>query len=172
MTKRRGIMTDLLAFQVAFVAILLLATASDIHSLRIPNLLPALMILLFLAAWVWGFPFRDPIWSHLAHFALALAAGMALFHFRWFGGGDAKLYAAVALWFGLGDAVLLLLLTALTGALVVVVRMLFHIFRALAFDSGPPEHRRRLFERKIPYGIAIAAGGIVTLLQTYPWSPS
>ena len=161
-------MTDGSMVPIAFAALLLLAAASDVRSLRIPNLLPMLVLLLFVAAWLWGFPFRDPLWSHLTHFALALVGGMALFHFRWFGGGDAKLYAAVAIWFGLGNAILLLLLTTVTGALIVVARMFFHVLRALASNAdrsapGQPS----LFERKIPYGIAIAAGGITALFWTY-----
>lgn len=149
----------------AYAAVLLAAAVSDARRYRIPNLYPALLVLLFVAARVAVFPFDAPLWSHLVHFGVALLVGMLLFHFRWFGGGDAKLYAAVALWFGIGDAIFLLFLTSVTGAIIVMFRIIFHILRGIGGGTGGS--RQQLLARKIPYGIAIAAGGCASFAWLY-----
>lgn len=89
--------------------------------------------------------------SHLAHFGLALAGALALFGFRIWGGGDAKFYAACALWFGLDRALLFLVATAAAGVFVVV-----------ASGVSAKIQRKKAWRREIPYGVAIAAGAITT----------
>lgn len=159
-------MMDLtLVAKAAFAGILLLAAWSDARRFLIPNMYPLLLVGLSALALATGFPFIGPAWSHLAHFAIALVVGMALFHFRWFGGGDVKLYAAVALWFPLGAGWFLLMATGLGGAVIVILSMAVRLLR-LAFGSG--ERRSRFFDRRIAYGVAIAAGGIASLLWFYP----
>lgn len=151
-----------------FAAILLGAAISDAWRYRIANFYPLFVIGLFAAAWWLGFPFDATLWSHLLHFSAALLAGMLLFHFRWFGGGDAKLYAAIALWFGIGDAVFLLFTTTMSGAVILLIRILFHILRGFTGSAvEAPTGRKALLARKIPYGIAIATGGIVSLFWIY-----
>lgn len=145
---------------ITFVVILLLAALSDARRFLIPNIYPVAMILLFVAARFTGFQFGDVLWSHLIHFCIALAVGIGLFYFRWFGGGDVKLYASIALWFGISDALLLLVITTVTGAAIVIVRMIwFGANTFLGGDSGGTR-KTRLFERRIAYGIPIAVGGV------------
>lgn len=145
---------------------LLLAAISDARSFRIPNIYPAAMVALFVVALLTGFGFDEPAWQHVAHFAIALAIGMILFHFDVVGGGDAKLYAATALWFGLSDGIRLFVLTTVTGGAIVLIRMGYNLLR-IAFGSASGE-TTSIFKRKIAYGIAIAAGGIAMILITYP----
>src|SRR3546814_2063409 len=52
----------------------------------------------------------------ISHAAIALVVGMVLFGMRIVGGGDAKYYAALALWFRLGEAWRLLAFVSLAGA--------------------------------------------------------
>lgn len=158
----------LIAIKVVFVALLSLAAISDARRFLIPNLYPACLILLAIAAWFAGFPFTPPLWSHLAHFAIALVVGMALFHFGWFGGGDVKLYAAVALWFGLSNGIFLLFVTGISGAAIVVLSVLWRVLRT-AFGRGGGT-KGGLMKRRIAYGVAVAAGGIVAMLWIYPVS--
>lgn len=158
-------MTISLMIKIAFAAMLLAAAYSDARRFLIPNIYPLLVILLFIAAWLVGFEFHAPLWKHLLHFAIALAAGMLLFRFRWFGGGDAKLYAAVALWFGIGDAIPLLFITTLAGAAIVVVRVILRLFGRGAAIS-------KTSDRRIAYGVAIAIGGIAAMYHVYPLAPT
>lgn len=132
---------------------LALAAVSDVRSFRIPNLYPALLILLFLGTrLLWGFSIND--WWHLLHFAIALSLGMLLFKLGWVGGGDAKLYAAAALWFSGTSAALLIFATGMAGLVLAIVYLLRRKLRR----SDDPAQKK---ERRIPYGLAIAIGALV-----------
>lgn len=155
----------MLAIDVAYVGLLALAAFSDARRFIIPNILPLALLLLGILAWFVGFPFSGPLWSHLLHFAVALGVGMLMFHFGWFGGGDVKLYAAVAFWFDFSEGLTLLLLTSLGGVVVVLMSLLFLALRTwFGFVSTK---QGRLRDRRIAYGIAIAAGGILNFFMLY-----
>ena len=93
-----------------------------------------------------------PLWD-LAAALVVLGAGAAAFHFGVLGGGDAKLLAAGALWTGAGSVGAFLAATALAGGLL-----------ALGFLVWVAGSRMRCGDRRrvaLPYGVAIAAGGIL-----------
>lgn len=144
-------MTELLPL-VALVAMSILAAGYDAASRRIPNWLN-LVILLAGAAYLITLPSWSDALMHLAHFAVALIVAMALFAMRVWGGGDAKFYAAVAIWFSISEAHLLALGTALAGALLVVVLFAWSKIREI-----------KGWARNLPYGIAIAGGVVVAAL--------
>lgn len=156
----------MIAIKAIYVAILALAAYSDARRFIIPNLYPLFLLLLGGIAWFAGFPFVAPLWSHLLHFGIALGIGMLLFHFGWFGGGDVKLYAAVAWWFGLSNGWLLLLAVSLSGAVVVVLVVFLRLMSTLLDSADRTKGGFRT--RRIAYGLAIATGGIGSLLWTYP----
>lgn len=134
------------------VGCLIMAAMSDIRAFKISNIYPACLLLLFVASRaIWGFSPAD--WSHVLHFAIALAAGMVCFRIGWIGGGDAKLYAAAAIWFAGVNAALLIFATGLAGLLLAIV----YIMKRLA-SHNPDESKRS--ERRIPYGVAIAGGAL------------
>jgi prepilin peptidase CpaA len=155
----------LLAIDVAYVGLLAMAAFSDARRFIIPNILPLGLLLLGVVAWVVGFPFSGPLWSHILHFAVALGVGMLMFHFGWFGGGDVKLYAAVAFWFDFSEGLMLLLLTSLGGLVVVLLSLLFVTLRTWSGSASAKKGRVR--DRRIAYGIAIAAGGILNFFMLY-----
>jgi len=148
------------------VAILGLAAISDSRRFLIPNIYPLGLLLLGIIAWFVGFPFVAPLWSHLLHFAVALGVGMLLFHLGWFGGGDVKLYAAVAFWFGFSNGFSLLFVISICGVAIVALSILLRLLRT-AFGSGDRE-KGSFMKRRIAYGLAIAAGGIFSLFWVYP----
>lgn len=90
---------------------------------------------------------------HLAHGAVALGIGMALFAARMWGGGDAKYYAASALWFPLEVFFHLVWWISLTGLALVIVALLLR--KKAAASSW-------LSVSGVPYGVAIGAGTVVT----------
>ena len=145
----------------AALLVLLGAAWSDIRSFRIPNGYPMALLLLFvpLAALQIGFP---EIWWHLAHFAVALAIGMLLFAIKWVGGGDAKLYAAVAIWFPLDQAPMLAMFTGLSGLVLAIV---YFLRRKLASSDA---QKAKAKDRRIPYGVALALGAIACWLWAIP----
>jgi len=132
----------------------LLAGAFDIASRRIPNWLN-LLILLGGIGFLLTLPDMAAALRHLAHFALALAAAMLLFGLRLWGGGDAKFYAAVAVWFPLAQAPLLAGVTAFAGLGLVIV-----YFGLARLRHGPDRMR------ELPYGVAIAVGVLTIIALT------
>ncbi len=140
-------------FIAIWVAMLLAAAISDLRAYRIPNALPAILMLLFGVAQIMDSSAAVP-WSNLAHFGISLIVGMFLFSRGWIGGGDAKLYAATALWFAWNGAVTLLVFTTISGA---VLAAAFIAARLLGLRKNIPKK-----DRRIPYGVAIAIGGVVS----------
>jgi prepilin peptidase CpaA len=140
-------------FIAIWVAMLLAAAISDLRAYRIPNALPGILILLFGVAQIMDSSATVP-WSNLAHFGISLIVGMFLFSRGWIGGGDAKLYAATALWFAWNGAVTLLFFTTIAGA---VLAAAFIAARLLGLRKNIPKK-----DRRIPYGVAIAIGGVMS----------
>ena len=140
-------------FIAIWVAMLLAAAISDLRAYRIPNALPGILMLLFGVAQIMDSSATVP-WSNLAHFGISLIVGMFLFSRGWIGGGDAKLYAATALWFAWNGAVTLLFFTTIVGA---VLAAAFIAARLLGLRKNIPKK-----DRRIPYGVAIAIGGVMS----------
>lgn len=130
-------------------AALLLAAVGDWRSRIIPNRLNAVIALLALPYW-WSVGL--PLWPGVA-LQLALAAAVfglfaIAFRFGAMGGGDVKMAAAVALWLPAAGVVKLLVIMSIAGGVLTLAMLAAH---RMAKASGQPE---------IPYGIAIAFGGI------------
>lgn len=140
-------------FMIAIWILTLIAAAiSDLRSFRIPNYLPGILISLFSVKTV-IVGVDASLWENLFHFLAALIIGMGLFSRGWIGGGDAKLYAAVALWFNWTGAAALLFATSVAGVLLAIG---FVTARMLGLRKNVPKD-----DRRIPYGVAIAAGAIL-----------
>ena len=130
-------------------AALLLAAVGDWRTRIIPNRLNAAIALLAIPFW-WSIGL--PLWPGMA---LQLALGAAVFalfaiafRFGAMGGGDVKLAAAVALWLPAAGVVKLLVIMSIAGGVLTLAMLAAH---RMAKAAGQPE---------IPYGIAIAFGGI------------
>jgi prepilin peptidase CpaA len=79
-----------------------------------------------------------------------LAVGILLFARGWVGGGDVKLLASASVWAGPALVFDLLVIMALSGGVLAVLVML---------------RGRNDAKRALPYGIAIAAGGVYVALH-------
>jgi prepilin peptidase CpaA len=144
-------------FTLAAVGLFAAAAVTDGRSRRIPNLLPAGLALLGLMRIVAALAAGTgigPAAADLAAAAAVFAAGALAFRFGLFGGGDAKLLAAGALWLGTAALGAFLLTTVLAGGALALVFLLAGLLgrRGLAGTATA----------SLPYGIAIAAGGILT----------
>ncbi len=160
-------MTVSLATMVLWIAALLAAAFSDWRSFRIPNILPGFIIILFLSAQAYA-GFTAAHWSNIFHFLIALSFGMVLFALRWIGGGDAKLYAAIALWFNMKAAVILMFMTVVAGLVLAMCYLLVRVFiRRKGSVKSTLDKRKQ--ERRIPYGVAISIGAVLTAAFT-GWS--
>ncbi len=146
-----------------FPALAIVAALSDATTMTIPNWISvALALAFFPAAFAVGMP-ASAIGLSVALPAWAPVAGMAMFALHWIGGGDAKLFAASALWLGMAGAAPFLVWTAIAGGALALALL---GARRWASDIGVPSASRAGWSacspRKgdIPYGIAIAAGAL------------
>ncbi len=78
---------------------------------------------------------------------------------RWIGGGDAKLLSALALWTGISQLIELLLVTTMMGGLFAL--LLWGARRLRPALPGPLSCELLRHGAPIPYGVAIAAGGLL-----------
>ncbi len=144
-----------------FPLALVLAALRDATSYTIPNWLSAALIAAFLpVAFALGLSLTT-IGVALAVGVGALAAAIAMFALRWIGGGDAKLFAAAALWLGLSGLGPFLAWTGVAGGGLAVALLLLRRSPVAALVSGPV-WVGRLLEAKgdVPYGVAIAVGAL------------
>jgi prepilin peptidase CpaA len=156
---------------VPFVGLLLLAACWDAASLTIPNWLCGLLAALFLpAALIAGLEWSQIGFHVLFGFGL-LAVGFFLFQAGVFGGGDAKLLAAVAVWTGSSAFLPFVLMTAIGGGVLAAILLVAR--SRVPFVPGAPSFVNRLLEPKagIPYGVAIMAGGLFAL-DALPVAPA
>ena len=143
------------------VAVLLLAAAAeDAVRLKISNLIVLLVLVAAVAATIIAGP-QLALWKNLVVFLGLLAIGTPMFAAGKLGGGDVKLLAAVGLWFDFTGALWAILAVVLAGGLLALVVL---ILRAFGWSE---EMRRRVVLLRprggIPYGVAIAAGALITM---------
>lgn len=160
---------DLLLVQIVIV-LLVWGAVSDAASFRIPNRITAAIVLLYPAH---ALAAPQPVeWLGACLIAAGIfALGILAFARGWFGGGDVKLLAATSLWAGPAMFPSMLLVTGLAGGLLGIVVLLWsrlgwmlpYGFAAGSAGTGEGE-RRPSFRTHVPYGVAIAAGGIVAIL--------
>jgi prepilin peptidase CpaA len=149
-----GGFTDLLL--IALAAILVVAAVIDARTFTISNRLNAAVAL--------GAPFY---WMSIAlapwpGMAIQLAAGSIVFallagafYAGMMGGGDVKLAAALALWFSPAGTMKFLVLMSLAGGVLTLGLVTWH------------RVKRREGRPQVPYGVAIAFGGLAILTQRF-----
>lgn len=148
-------------FFIGFVLIILaIGSITDIRTRTIPNALPIILIALFLIALLFAPELRADWPWRLASFGVSFVIGFALFAAGIMGGGDVKLFAALALWHNLTTLAALAILTSIAGLAVAVIFVAIayvEIKRASAPEGALPPIRAAL-RSPIPYGVAIFIG--------------
>lgn len=145
---------------------LIIAALNDAASMKIPNWVSVALI----AGYFLIVPF---VWQGFADFGVHLlvgltflVAGFAMFAFGWLGGGDAKLMAAAALWMTWPDSVVFILYTTLFGAALGLFLLVGRAFIPVRVMTSAWMYTMFKDQKKMPYGLAIAAGGIYTISQS------
>ena len=136
--------------------LLLVAAVVDVRTFTISNWLNLTVALLAPLYWL---SIQLPLWPNAAA-QLAVGAGVFLvlacaFYAGMMGGGDVKLAAAFSLWFSPASTVKFLVLMSISGGVVTLAALAVH--RARKKEGRP----------KIPYGVAIAFGGLAILTQRF-----
>ena len=149
-----GAFTDILLIGLA--VLLLVAAAIDVRTFTISNRLNLAVALLAPVYWL---STSLPLWPGVGIQLAAAAAVFALlagaFYAGMMGGGDVKLASAIALWFQPASTIKFLVLMSLAGGVLTLGVVAFHRWKR---REGRPE---------IPYGVAIAFGGLAILTQRF-----
>ncbi|MEL6529201.1 MAG: prepilin peptidase [Pseudomonadota bacterium] len=141
---------------IALAIALVFAACTDIKRRQIDNWLNAAIAL---GAPVFWWTSGLALWPDVAlQFAVAIGAFALLsilFALRMMGGGDVKLLTALALWIEPGAFLQLLIIMAIAGGVLTIVMGAYHFLQ---------NQKERL---AIPYGVAIAFGGLWVLAANY-----
>lgn len=148
---------------VVFPALLLAAAGWDLASFTIPNFIPAALAALFVALAVASGLTPAMIGLHFLAGGIGLIAGFTLFALGYIGGGDAKLFAAVALLLGVHDAGAFALISALFGGGLTLGLIALRQVPLPQFLWQPWILRLHDAGEGVPYGVALAAGAFVLL---------
>ena len=138
----------------------------DIRTRRIPNeLIVAILALAAFRIAVDGDP-RAGLYT-LAAAAVLFVATFLLFWRGFLGGGDVKLIGATALLIGYHSFFEFLFVMSISGALVAVAVLARDRLGLRRATTPPLEAQEAQARLTVPYGVAIAAAGIVVLLVQY-----
>jgi prepilin peptidase CpaA len=136
--------------------LLVVAAVVDVRTFTISNALNLTVALLAPLYWL---SITLPLWPDTA-IQLGVGAGVFIllagaFYAGLMGGGDVKLAAALALWFSPASTLKFLVLMSIAGGVVTLIAIALHRMRK---SPGRP---------RIPYGVAIAFGGLAILTQRF-----
>ncbi|WP_332769695.1 A24 family peptidase [Phenylobacterium sp.] len=151
-----------------FPALVIVGALRDVTTYTIPNWISGGLILAFIpAALALGLPL-ETIGLHFSVGAAALVAAMAMFALGWIGGGDAKLFAAAALWMGWPAVVTFVLLTGVVGGVLALGLLSLRSDMLRGIISIGPSWLGRLATpgESVPYGVAIAVGALAAFPET------
>lgn len=162
-------MIEAVAF-IVFPTLMVFAAFSDLFTMTIPNRVSLILVFVYfaLAAYL-PLPWHTLL-MHVSCGLAVLALTFGMFQLGWVGGGDAKLASATALWLGWENLLDYGLVASLAGGVLTVIIMMMRWNdlpkRLLSIDFVA-----RLAEKTngVPYGIALAIGGLIVYPQSMLW---
>lgn len=141
---------------IVLATLLVVAAVVDVRTFTISNKLTLAVALLAPVYWL-AVPVT--LWPEvpiqIAGAVIVFLLLAAAFYAGMMGGGDVKLAAALALWFPPGLTIKFLVLMSIAGGVLTLALLAWHRAK---HKEGRPE---------IPYGVAIAFGGLAILAQPY-----
>jgi prepilin peptidase CpaA len=150
-----------------FPALMAFAASSDLFTMTISNRVSLMLAGGFLALALLTGMSAAAIGSHVGAAALVLAVVFVMFAQGWIGGGDAKLAAATALWFGFEHLLAYFLYASLFGGVLTFTVIKFRVTPLPAFLAGQDwAERLHRTDAGVPYGIALAASALMIYPET------
>lgn len=150
------------------LSVLLLLACSDLRLRRLPNTLVLAYAALFLPwAWLHGLSWVQ-LGLHLMTGTVGFLGLLLLFAARCMGGGDVKMGAVVLLWAGPFKILPVVAIVAWTGALIGILGWLCDRYSVACeknsrFSMGNRLRHALSVRRGVPYGVALAMGGLCVL---------
>jgi prepilin peptidase CpaA len=154
---------------ILFPALMAFAASSDLLTMTISNRVTlALFAGFFVLAFVSGMS-QQQLLSHIGAGFAVLSVTFVFFARGWIGGGDAKLAAVTALWFGFDQLLEYALYASLLGGVLTLAMIRFRLL-PLPQILARQEWLKRLhqLDAGVPYGIALAAAALLIYPET-PW---
>jgi prepilin peptidase CpaA len=150
-----------------FPAMMAFAASSDLFTMTIANRISLILIGGFVLLALMTGMSATQVLLHVGAGASVLVAAFALFTFGWIGGGDAKLAAATALWFGFNHLFDYLIYSSILGGVLTLLLIQFRMLPLPQVLVGR-DWIERLHRRGggIPYGIALAAAALLVYPHT------
>ncbi|HEY2032559.1 MAG TPA: prepilin peptidase [Rhizomicrobium sp.] len=147
--------------------LLLAAAAWDLASYTIPNFLQAGLLAAFALLMAVHPLGAETFGMHLLAGFIGLVVGFTLFSLGYIGGGDAKLFACTALWFGMNDLLAYTLVASVFGGMLTLGLLAMRNL-PLPAPLASQNWLLRLHDgdKGIPYGAALAAGAFFILSQS------
>jgi prepilin peptidase CpaA len=157
-----------LVLLLVYPAIMAWAAASDLLTMRISNrLVLSLLVAFAVLVPLSGMPL-DLLYGHLGAGAVVLIGAFAFFAFGWIGGGDAKLAAVTALWLGWPLLLPYVVYSALFGGALTLSILLLRRWPLPAALVGVSwVDRLHNPQTGVPYGLALAAGGMLLYADSF-----
>ncbi len=150
-----------------FPALMAFAAASDLFTMTISNRVSLALVAGFLVLAVVSGMGPYEILLHIGAGSAVLALAFFCFAMGWVGGGDAKVAAGVALWFGFGHMLDYLVYASLFGGALTLLLLQFRQWPLpYALANQPWLLRLHDKETGIPYGIALAIGALMIYPET------
>lgn len=154
------------ALRLAVAALTIFAAYDDLRAMRIRNMAVIAVVVLFVPL-LFSMPIKAACAQMIAA-AIMLAIGAGLFFAGLFGGGDAKLIAALALWIPVTSLPAFLLIMTIAGGVLALAGLALRRNPRLAtwaatMPEGSWPARLAGGSSVIPYGVAIALAALLTL---------
>ena len=156
-----------LARLLLFPSLMAFAAASDLFTMTISNRISLLLIGGFAALAIFSGMGLHDLGSHVGAGLVVLVVAFACFAFGWVGGGDAKLAASCALWFGFGHLLDFLVYASVFGGVLTLLLLQIRQWPLPLSLAGQP-WASKLHDKQtgIPYGIALALGALMVYPET------
>ena len=151
----------------AFPVLMALAALWDVATMTISNRVSLALVASFLALAPLTGMGLEQVLLHFGAGALVLVVAFGCFAMGWMGGGDAKILAAVSLWFGFSHLMDYLLYASVFGGALTLLLLQFRQWPLPYMLAGQAWLLRlHAKESGIPYGIALAIGALLVYPET------
>lgn len=150
-----------------FPALMAFAATSDLFTMTISNRVSLALVASFLALAPLTGMGLEQVLLHFGAGALVLVLAFGCFAMGWMGGGDAKILAAVSLWFGFSHLLDYLLYASVFGGALTLLLLQFRQWPLPYMLAGQAWLLRlHAKESGIPYGVALAIGALLVYPET------
>jgi len=155
-----------LPFFLGFAVCQVWAAVNDSRTMLIPNWISVALLAGFMAITPLVWAGWEVFGWHLASGFGVFLIGFTMYALGFMGGGDAKLMSATAFWFVPHDLFSYAFTTAVAGGALALILLVGRKFIPVKLLTSQWLYKMFKDEKKMPYGIALAIGALLTLPES------